>query len=142
MSDEGGRADNEAPKIGYRNTPRHTRFKPGQSGNPRGRPRTRRTLADVVEHTMAMPVPVTVKGRRKTVPTITALVWRLREKALGGDLRSLQMLISLILPQQGEDEGGANLSALLAEDLAILRDAGLIERLGHKHGGEDDDGDA
>jgi Family of unknown function (DUF5681) len=29
-------ADN---RVGYRRPPRHSRFQPGQSGNPRGRPR-------------------------------------------------------------------------------------------------------
>ena len=27
--------------VGYRQPPKHSRFKPGQSGNPRGRPRAR-----------------------------------------------------------------------------------------------------
>jgi hypothetical protein len=31
-------------RVGYRNPPRHTQFKPGQSGNPAGRPRASRNL--------------------------------------------------------------------------------------------------
>ena len=31
-------------KVGYKHPPKHTRFKPGQSGNPRGRPKRARSL--------------------------------------------------------------------------------------------------
>jgi hypothetical protein len=54
-----------------------------------------RNLASEIARAMAMPVPVTVNGRRKNVSTMTALVWRVREKALGGDHKSLQLLINL-----------------------------------------------
>ncbi len=112
-------------EVGYGKPPVHTRFKPGQSGNPRGRPKGQRNLAGEIARAMAMPVPVTVNGRRRKVSTITALVWRLREKALNGDLKSLQMLFALSQAHQGEDTGATSLGALLAEDAAILREAGL-----------------
>ena len=32
-------SESEEEKIGYRKPPTKTRFKPGQSGNPNGRPR-------------------------------------------------------------------------------------------------------
>ena len=35
--------DQEYP-VGYRKTPKHTQFKPGQSGNPKGRPRKSTTF--------------------------------------------------------------------------------------------------
>jgi hypothetical protein len=80
---------------------------------------------------MAMPVPVTVNGRRKNVSTMTALLWRLREKALGGDHKSLQLLINLHQVNHADDKGQESLGALLAEDAAILRDAGLFDIGGH-----------
>ena len=83
---------------------------------------------------MAMPVPVTVNGRRKNVRTITALIWRLREKALGGDHKSLLLLINLIQSHQSEERGQESLTALLAEDAAILRAAGLLGGIGEGDG--------
>ena len=35
-------------RIGYRRPPVATRFRPGQSGNPRGRPRGARNLSTVI----------------------------------------------------------------------------------------------
>lgn len=119
--------DVAAAKVGYGNPPLHSRFKPGQSGNPKGRPRGKRNLAGEIERAMAMPVPVTINGKRKKVSTITALVWRLREKALGGDLKALQMLLALQTDYLGDDKAAGSLSMLLAEDAAILRDAGLAK---------------
>jgi hypothetical protein len=132
MSDGSASDDRQ---VGYRRPPIHTRFKPGQSGNPKGRPKGPRNLSSEVAKAMAMPVPVTVNGRRKNVRTITALVWRLREKALGGDHKSLLLLINLIQSSQCEEKGQDSLSALLAEDKAILRDIGLLGSIG---GGDGD----
>jgi hypothetical protein len=124
------------PKVGYRNPPRHSRFKPGQSGNPRGRPKDKRNAASELELVMAMPVPVTANGRRRKVSTMSAVFLRLREKALGGDLKSMQLLIALCQAHLGDEKGSANLTALLAEDAAILRDAGLGASEGSGDGGE------
>jgi Family of unknown function (DUF5681) len=44
--DEGGAdADN---RVGYRRPPKHSRFQPGQSGNPGGRPLGVKSLSDIV----------------------------------------------------------------------------------------------
>jgi Family of unknown function (DUF5681) len=126
----------DLPKVGYRNPPRQSRFKPGQSGNPRGRPKGRRNAARELELVMAMPVPVTANGRRRKVSTMSALFLRLREKALGGDFRSMQLLIALCQAHLGDDKGSANLNALLAEDAAILREAGLGPNRESSDGGE------
>jgi hypothetical protein len=66
--------DNDEGKVGYGRPPVHSRFKPGHSGNPKGRPKGQRNLASEIARAMAMPVPVTVNGRRKNVSTMTALV--------------------------------------------------------------------
>ena len=123
--------DNHEGQVGYGRPPVHSRFKPGHSGNPKGRPKGQRNLASEIARAMAMPVPVTVNGRRKNVSTMTALLWRLREKALGGDHKSLQLLINLHQVNHADDKGQESLSTLLAEDAAILRDAGLFDIGGH-----------
>lgn len=143
MSDPDG-APEEPGKVGYRNPPRHTRFQPGQSGNPRGRPRGTPNLANEIARIMAMPVTVTVKGRRRTVRSLSAFALRLREQALGGDLKAMAMLFAHFQAHSSQDNEAAGLSVLLAEDAAILRDAGLIASEGASPGDstEDRDGDA
>ena len=89
-------------------------------------------------------VTVTVKGRRRTVRSLSAFALRLREQALGGDLKAMAMLFAHFQAHSSQDNEAAGLSVLLAEDAAILRDAGLIASEGASPGDstEDRDGDA
>src|ERR1700730_2267834 len=53
-------------EVGYAKPPRHTRFKRGQSGNPRGRPSEKKNLSTVLEDALAEAVVAVVgKGRSK-----------------------------------------------------------------------------
>ncbi|WLA79955.1 DUF5681 domain-containing protein [Bradyrhizobium elkanii] len=81
--------------VGYGKPPMHTRFKPGQSGNPRGRPRGSLNFITDLKKTLQSPVALNEAGRSKRVSTQQAALLRLREKALKGDTRALDKLLSL-----------------------------------------------
>ena len=74
----------EFPCVGYRRPPKETRFKPGQSGNPKGRPRGTRKKAKLGNLEAAFTDPVTIKCRGKeiTVPALEALCWQSVSEAL------------------------------------------------------------
>ena len=54
-------------KVGYKKPPLHTRFKKGQSGNPRGRPRGAKNFSSVLNDALNQPVFVTENGRRRKI---------------------------------------------------------------------------
>jgi hypothetical protein len=85
----------KSDKVGYGRPPVHSRFKPGQSGNPRGRPKG--TLNFTTDLKRTLQAPVTLNDGRKTrrVTTQEAALLRLAEKALKGDPRALEKLVSL-----------------------------------------------
>ena len=83
-------------KVGYRNPPEHTRFKAGQSGNPRGRPRGTLNMATVLERTLREKVVINENGRRKTVTKLEAAIKQLTNKAASGELKALQLLAALV----------------------------------------------
>jgi hypothetical protein len=116
-SDAGGGADYE---VGYLKPPLHTRFAPGQSGNPRGRRKGTRNLKTDVRRTLATPVKVRVGDRMRTRSTQEAALMILREKALHGNERALEKLLELARYHNNEGLDAGATQPLEEEDRAIL----------------------
>jgi hypothetical protein len=62
------------PTVGYRRPPKRTRFKSGQSGNLRGRPRGSRGLKNVVAEVLAEPVTIREGEKTRRVSLLKAMV--------------------------------------------------------------------
>jgi Family of unknown function (DUF5681) len=108
-------------KVGYKRLPRHSQFRPGQSGYPRGREKGVRNLRTDVKATLAGSVALNERGKPKRVSTQEAMLLRLKEKALKGDTRSLEQLIRLA--QMFNDDTPNDTSGvqdMMAEDREIL----------------------
>ena len=58
-----GACDEPAEKVGPGNPPRHTRFKPGQSGNPNGRPKGSKNFATILQQQLTKKITITVDGK-------------------------------------------------------------------------------
>ena len=122
--------------AGYGKPPRHSRFKKGQSGNPKGRPRGSRNFSTDVKATLEEPIRVTHHGKAQTVSTQHAALMRLREKALSGDARALDSLIELARLYNDDDEmaeaairlSAADAEILEARDAKVLRQAGMVKK--------------
>lgn len=104
-------------EVGYGKPPRHSQYRPGQSGHP-GRRKGVRNLKTDVKRTLAMPVKVKEGGRTRTRSTQEAALMVLREKALKGNTRALERIVELAF-RFNNDEAG-QVQQLLAEDQAIL----------------------
>ena len=84
-------------EVGYGKPPTHSRFRPGQSGNPAGRREGVRNLKTDVMRTLTTPVKVKEGGRTRTRSTQQGVLMVMREKALRGDARALDRLLELAL---------------------------------------------
>ena len=116
-----GPADGDNDKVGYKRPPRHSRFRPGQSGNPRGREKGVRNLGSDVKRTLEVPVRLNEQGKARRISTQEAILLRLREKALKGDARSLDRLVALAQIFNNDAAAGSlGEQAATAEDQAIL----------------------
>jgi hypothetical protein len=99
--------------VGYGKPPKHTQFKSGQSGNPKGRPRKSTTFDDDVETELRSPVIVLEGGKRRKMTKRRAIAKQHVNKALGGDVRSTELLLNS--RRQGRFDQQDNLGALLEE---------------------------
>lgn len=129
------------PRVGYCNPPEHTRFKKGQSGNPRGRPKGTLNLATVLERTLRERVVINENGRRKTVTKLEASIKQVTNRAASGDLKAMQLLTALV---RSAEEREAQLpdpeSGLDEDDEKVMQDIlnRYVASANENHGGEND----
>jgi Family of unknown function (DUF5681) len=99
--------DDDDEGVGYGKPPKLSRFKKGQSGNPRGRPRTVdfREWENPLQKYMLAPLTVTIKGKKEEVPVVDALIKSAIGRALGGCSKHLKVLL----------DGSGGLKALIQE---------------------------
>ena len=81
-------------EVGRGKPPVHTRFKKGESGNPRG-PRPKNLPALLIE-ALDEPVTVTIDGERREITKRQAIATQLVNKSTGADLRATKMLIDML----------------------------------------------
>jgi hypothetical protein len=118
--------------VGYRKPPEATRFKPGQSGNPRGRPKGSLNLATDLSAELGEQITVREGGRQRRISKQRALVKSLMAKALQGDVRATTAVLALYarVISEPEDEG----HPIEEDELLIIRRFGprLLKSLGKK----------
>lgn len=84
-------------EVGYGKPPKHTRFQPGRSGNPRGRPKSTNNLkTDLIEE---LDERILVREGEKTrrVSKQRAVLKTIVTRSLKGDARAMNSLLSLML---------------------------------------------
>ena len=81
-------------KVGYKQPPTHTRFRPGVSGNPTGRPKRCPSFRDTLFTQLA--APAAVAGSRPGDSNLQALVTKLVEAAISGDLRAQALVLGAL----------------------------------------------
>jgi hypothetical protein len=84
-------------KVGYGKPPREYQFKPGQSGNPKGRPKKKSatTLHAAIADGLQEVVTVKVSGQPRKMTQADLLSKQLLTKAASGDLKAIHILMQL-----------------------------------------------
>jgi hypothetical protein len=91
--------DIEDEKVGYGRPPKATRFKPGQSGNPAGRPKGELNVATALDAELKLSIVVRENGRNRKISKAEGIAKALTMKALKGDTKAFAQIMAL-LPQQ------------------------------------------
>jgi Family of unknown function (DUF5681) len=87
-------------EVGYGRPPLHTRFKKGQSGNPRGRPSGPKTVAALLLDALAERVAVSEDGKCRRIAKRKLGIARLADKFAKGDPFAISTVLDILL--QGE----------------------------------------
>jgi hypothetical protein len=106
--------------VGYGRPPKATQFKPGQSGNPKGRPKGRRSIGAVLRDVIEQRIAVTENGKTRRIPALEVMLRRLANDAMRNDPRALKLLLSLVDRYAESPEGQTPLEEVLREDKEIL----------------------
>jgi hypothetical protein len=119
-----------AEKVGPGNPPRHTRFKPGQSGNPNGRPKGSKNFATILQQQLRKKVTITVDGKPKRMAVQEVIARRLANDSMKGTTRAIELLIRLTSAKSdaGAGKDAARETALPDED-ALRRIKKRISKL-------------
>lgn len=93
-------------QVGYGRPPRHTRFKKGQSGNPRGRPKRTESFAGLARRTLNEQIAIRENGEHRIISKLEAVLKQLVNKAASGDPRAIRDVIKLqpLIAQHEETE--------------------------------------
>ncbi|MFD0987419.1 DUF5681 domain-containing protein [Methyloligella solikamskensis] len=83
-------------EVGYCKPPAHTQFKPGQSGNPKGRPKREVSLLDALSNACGRPVKMREGGQEIIVSSLEAMITRQVTEAIQGDAAALRLLLPVI----------------------------------------------
>ena len=125
------RAAEDAPyEIGYCKPPKHTRFKPGQSGHPSGRPRGQLNFRTAVRGALKEKITIREGDRTRTVSKMDAIIQVTFNRALKADAKALVAFLQFVrwaglMDEQPELSSTETISE---EDEAIV--AGYLDRHG------------
>ena len=90
----GGKAANGNYAVGYARPPKETQFKPGRSGNLKGRPKGAKNEATMLREMLHERIDIQQGGRSRKVPSLQVMLLKCRNAALGGDLKALAFLLN------------------------------------------------
>jgi hypothetical protein len=106
-------------EIGYKKPPKAYQFKPGTSGNPKGRPRLVQDFITDFQDELAETIAIKDGNSIKTITKQRAVIKRLVTNALNGNVASVKTVTSIMVSQSVD-------SSDLEEDLSI-EDAKILE---------------
>ena len=89
------------PPSGYKNPPKATQFKKGQSGNPAGRRKTQKTPTiphhhDILAGLLAQKIKVKIGGKNATITKAEALLASILNSAINGSVAAQKFIMEMI----------------------------------------------
>ena len=80
-------------EVGYAKPPQYTRFRKGQSGNPKGRPKGLQSFARLARQAFNEKIAIKENGERRIITKLQAALKQLANKAASGDAAAIREVL-------------------------------------------------
>jgi len=112
-------------EIGKGRPPLTTRWKPGQSGNPKGRPKGAKNLATIFNEALNQKFEIREKGRPRTITAREGIVRRVVNEALKGNIKAT----AFALAKEPEIARNAEPLKMITRDMSPQEAAAIYARI-------------
>jgi hypothetical protein len=112
--------DRGSDVVGYGRPPRKNQFRPGQSGNPRGRPKGAKGLKAELREELNEWVTITIEGKTRRIRKRRLVIKALAAQAAKGNVAAADKLLSLVIQAEGFEDERTTARPLSGADLLIL----------------------
>jgi hypothetical protein len=111
-------------KVGYGRPPVHGQFKPGCSGNKKGRPKGGRNAKTIVGKVLSDQITLRENGKARKTTKLEAMITAATHKAMKGDTPALNAVVALLIRTGilNESENEELIASLPKNDEAIVKD--------------------
>lgn len=109
-------------ETGYMKPPKSGQFKPGQSGNPKGRPSGSKNIYKLLDDIVNEKIQMTKNGKPVRISKKQAMLFQAVNKAVQGDLKAFQTLLPVMAEADHKNEELAKAAnAIRQDDMEILK---------------------
>ena len=131
----GARRSEKRPDVGYGRPPVEHQFKPGQSGNKRGRPKGSKNEATIINGILNRKIKITQNGQTRQISLLEGIHLKFAEDALRGNPKAAAFLLARKQLIESIEQPAA--AALDADERKILD--GFIQEIEEKFKKQGDD---
>lgn len=96
--------DNRDYEVGYRKPPKSTQWKPGQSGNPKGRPKKVKDFEKLLDRELSKSIRISEGGEAISLTKRELIIKRFVTDALKGDRAAMKLMLHLLKNQLSIEE--------------------------------------
>jgi Family of unknown function (DUF5681) len=107
-------------EVGYGKPPCQTRFRKGQSGNPKGRTAGDKNLSTLLSEALNEHVIITENGGRRKISKRQAVIKQIVNQAAKGDWRAAKLLFDIQQENEPRSEPEPSESSLGAADEKVI----------------------
>ena len=103
--------------VGYGKPPRANQFNPGESGNPKGRPKGAKSEATILQDLLQHKISLNDRGRTRRITVLEGILRRIADDCLKGNIKSATFLLNRL---QAISSGETDESGLSEDEQTVL----------------------